>query len=357
MKNNKLYSFTILIILAFSFVRCALSQKEKQSIKGNITSIEKQKGAHVFGRMDTSKFQKFKEDNLEWITLVAWGHQENHDSPTLGHHRGDSLQMVKRDSSWLSRIEIIRAAGFKVFVKPHIWLQTSYTDKWRSDIFHKSEEDWNQWSSSYRDFILRYARIAEKGKAELFCVGVELTRLSLEKSDFWEMLIEEVRSIYSGELTYAANWHNEFENITFWDQLDYIGIQAYFPVAENKFPTVEQVSKGWQKHLPMLEAFHKKYDRKILFTEMGYKSTASCAVKPWEWIEEPAHLNHHHSLESQANCYIAFFETVWPKNWFAGVHLWQYRFNPEDYGDSKNMDFTPQGKPAEEIIKRGFKRK
>ncbi|MFT7451227.1 MAG: exo-beta-1,3-glucanase (GH17 family) [Patescibacteria group bacterium] len=196
--------------------------------------------------------------------------------------------------------------------------------------------------------------MAEKNKVELFCIGTELTRLSTEKSDYWKNLIQEVRSIYSGKITYAANWYNEFEKITFWEDLDFIGIQAYFPLVKNENPTVQQISKGWKKHLSDITSVHQKYNRKILFTEMGYKSTPDSAIEPRQWIDYSEVQDKTISTETQANCYEAFFNTFWKKDWFAGVHIWQMRSDFVKGRGKSDLDFTPQGKPAESIIAKEF---
>ncbi len=317
---------------------------------------EKQKGAHVFGRIDSTNFQFLTRNNIEWVTLVTWSSQDDFDSPTVKHHHGDSVQMLRSDSNWIKRIERVRAAGFKVFFKPHIWIDTPSDGKWRADIFPSNEENWEIWKNSYREYIIRYAKISEQAQAEMFCIGAELSRLSLEKSAFWRELIKEVRSIYSGKITYAANWNEEYDKVNFWDELDYIGIQAYFPLSKNECPSVGEVSRGWNKHLPAIESISRKYQRKILFTELGYKSTTDGAIKPWEWMDNPYGEDKTYSDETQANCYQAFFNTVWKKEWFAGAHIWSIHegYLPEEHIDRENKDFTPQGKQAEDIIAKGF---
>lgn len=323
-------------------------------ISNSYLTNEKQKGAHVFGSLNATNLQSFKENNYNWITLVPYCGQENVDSPTLVYHRGNRLDVVRRDSIWKTQIEVAHALGFKVFLKPHIWMHNPSEGKWRSDIFPTNEGNWNTWQKNYREFILLYAKIAEENNVEMFCVGTELSRLTLEKSDFWKTLIQDVRRVYSGKLTYAANWRNEFEKITFWEDLDYIGIQAYFPLTKNNNPSVKQISEGWEKHLLSIKQVHEKFNRNILFTEMGYKSTADSAIKPWEWIENYSDHEDLISYETQANCYKAFFDQVWGKDWFEGVHIWQLR---SDYIESDaylNLDFTPQGKPAEAVISKGF---
>ena len=358
MKNNKIYRYSILLTLPIGllFFLIVFAQKKLvDSIDYQSNTVDrKQRGAHIFGRVDSTNFQLLNRNNIEWITLVPWSGQADYDSPILRHHRGDSLRMQRRDSSWISRIELARSAGFKVFVKPHVWIDAPSNGKWRSDIYPSNNENWELWKKSYRDFILRYAHIAQQANAEMYCIGTEFTRLSIEKPAFWKALIQEVRGIYSGKITYAANWHNEYENITFWEDLDYIGIQAYFPLVKNKYPSVRQISKGWNKYISSIKSIQKKYHRKIIFTEMGYKSTADSAISPWEWIDHTKP-NKSLSTATQANCYEAFFKTIWQKDWFAGVHIWHLR---SDYSErdspGNHLDFIPQGKPAEGVIAEGF---
>ncbi len=314
---------------------------------------EMQRGMHVFGKIDTTNIQPLIKSNIEWITLVPFGDQENHDSPEVKFYHPTRNTFLDIDTMWSESIQMAHAHGFKVFFKPHIWIYSTTDGKWRSDIFPTNEKNWEAWQKSYREFILLYARIAEKNNVEMFCIGTEFTRLAIEKSNFWENLIQEIRGIYSGKITYAANWYEEYEKITFWDQLDYIGVQAYFPLAKNTNPSVKQISKGWRKHFPTLKSVAEKFDKKILFTEMGYKSTPDSAIEPWSWLDYSPKIFRPVSTETQANCYEAFFKTIWKKEWFAGVHIWQWHTS-EKTGGKDNLDFTPRKKPAENVIAKGF---
>ena len=304
------YFKTILFFL-FVFSQClSINEQSTYQQKSAHKPERKHKGAHVFGHLDSINIQPIIQNNFEWITIVTWGVQDDVDSPDMVFFRGDSLAMAKRDSMWKSQIGIAHAHGFRVMLKPHLWLLKTSDGEWRSDVFPKNEENWKLWSKTYRTFILHYAEIAERNQVEMFCVGTELTRLTFEKSDYWRSLIQEVRKIYSGKLIYAANWFEEFEEIIFWEDLDFIGVQAYFPLVKNKFPTVEEISEGWQQYLPSLERVSKKFNRKIVFTEMGYKSSADSAIEPWKWIEDTTDEDVI-SMETQVNCYDAFFKTVW----------------------------------------------
>lgn len=328
--------------------------------KSNTTSYvntvkEKQKGAHVFGIVDSTNYQLLTRNNIEWITLVAWGFQRNYDSPTVRHHNGDSTMIRQDNSNWLKQMELAHSLGFKLFVKPHVWISNHSEGKWRSDIYPTNDKNWELWKKSYTNFILRYAKLAQQAHAEMFCIGTEFSRLSVEKPLFWKKLIQDVKRIYFGKITYAANWYNEYEEIVFWKDLDYIGIQAYFPLTKSESPSVKHISQGWNDYLPTIQAVHKKYNRKVLFTEIGYKSTTDSAIDPWAWVNDPSSTDKLLSTETQANCYTAFFNTIWAKEWFAGAHIWQLRSDYKKNNKSvKNLDFTPLGKPAETIIAKGF---
>jgi hypothetical protein len=343
--HKTILQFTVLVLLVVICIGIT-SQREAPS--------KKQKGAHVFGHLDSINLQPFVKNNYNWITLVPFSGQNDVDSPSLVYHRRNRLESTHRDSVWRAQIVVAHAMGFKVFLKPHIWIHSPKEGKWRSDIYPTSEVNWESWKKEYRDFILLYAKIAEESGVELFCIGTELSRLSVEKPEFWKSLIKDVRNIYSGKLTYAANWMNEFEQIQFWDDLDYIGIQAYFPLTKHTRPSVEQISEGWKKYLPSMELIHEKFHKKILFTEMGYKSTADSAIKPWQWIENYENHKDLVSYETQANCYKAFFNEVWDKEWFEGVHIWQLRSDYVAATPRSDLDFTPQGKPAEVVIAKAF---
>ena len=315
---------------------------------------DKQRGAHVFRLRDTSRLKPFEQMNIEWVTLVPWGFQEVVGSGEITHHWNEEGKK-RRDSAWVARIGQIRARGLKVFLKPHVWLDHTEQGEWRQDIFPENSDTWEIWKKQYADFILRYARIAELSGAEMFCVGTEFSRLSVEFPFYWKRLIRQIREVYSGKLTYAANWHKEYESISFWSELDYVGVQAYFPLVKKEKPSTEEIAQGWNRFLPSLESVSEEFKKPLLFTEMGYRSVPNAAMRPWEWIEDTGYSGLY-SPETQANSYRAFFDKVWPEPWFAGVHIWQLR---ADYVDKKenDLDFTPQFKPASREITYGFLRK
>ncbi|MEM7162431.1 MAG: hypothetical protein AAF487_08295 [Bacteroidota bacterium] len=339
--------------LFFSISILLLSCSSDASLieKAEVYKEEKQKGAHIFGHDDTLNVAFCAKNNFDWITLTDWAYQKTIHSGSIVNYSADSSRIEESNAAWLARVNWMQSEGFDIFIKPHLWIYKTENNQWRSEIFPKDEEAWQIWKEDYRKYILRYAKIAEESGAEMFCIGTELTRLTLEKPDYWKKLIEEVRDIYSGKLTYAANWYREFEEITFWDQLDYIGVQAYFPLADKNNPSIEDLENAWEQYTPTLGHLSDSLNKKVIFTELGYRSVSHTASMPWEWVEERED-DSVFSDEAQANCYQAFFTQVWPQDWFAGVHIWQVKQMHLNKGE--NLDFYLDGKKAEQIVSKAF---
>ncbi len=241
----------------------------------------------------------------------------------------------------------LRKKDIKIMLKPQIWV-------WRGEftgfIEMDNEEDWKQLETSYSKFILDYALLGEQLNVDILCIGTELERFIANRPTFWHDLIKKIKAIYKGKLTYAANW-DEFKRTPFWNELDFIGVDAYFPVSESKTPTFEECMQGLNTHKNTIEGLSLKHDKPILFTEFGYRSVDYAGKEPWKSDRSMNQVN----LEAQTNTTKALFETFWKEDWFAGGFVWKWFINHENSGGEENSRFTPQNKPAEEIIKQYYK--
>ncbi|GMN09289.1 hypothetical protein MTsPCn9_02550 [Croceitalea sp. MTPC9] len=288
--------------------------------------------------------------NVEWIAIIPFIDQEDETSKTVRNPVNPKVKWLSRDSVFIKSIKEIHKRGLRVQLKPHLWT----FEGWRANLMHQSDEDWNTWFDSYENYMLYYAHLAEHTGVELFCIGTELKSSIKKQPERWKKLIEKIRNIYSGKLTYAANWHDEYEHIDFWNDLDFIGIQAYFPLTKNKTPDLETIEKGWAKHITRLEILHKTYEKPILFTEVGYRSDVSATIKPWEWDSTFSALYKKKSDRTQQLAHEALFKQLWGKRWFAGVYIWQWDHRSTKANASKNLDFSPRFKPAENTIAKWF---
>jgi hypothetical protein len=56
-------------------------------------------------------------------------------------------------------------------------------------------------------------------------------------------------------------------------------------------------------------------------------------------------------MNAQTNSYQALYSSVWNENWMAGGFLWKWFGNDHEAGGMNDVNFTPQNKPAEEVIR------
>ncbi len=244
-------------------------------------------------------------------------------------------------------IEMLQKNGIKVMLKPQIWIwRGEFTGKMKM----KSETDWKSLEISYEKFILAYAVLAQETNTTLFCIGTELEQFVVHRPMFWKELIKKIKEVYKGQLTYAANW-DEYSRTTFWEDMDFIGIDAYFPLSKERTPSVEQLRLGWQKHKNKMNDLSEEKDRPIIFTEYGYRSMDYAAKKPWLVDRNDDNVN----LVGQANAKKAIFEEFWSEDWFAGGYVWKWFIHHEQAGGGGDNRFTPQNKPAQEVIRDFYK--
>lgn len=246
-------------------------------------------------------------------------------------------------------IEYAQNLGLKVMLKPHVWV---VQQGWAGDFDLDSEEKWKRWEKGYSEYIMTYAQLADSMNVEIFCIGTEFRKAVVKRPDFWKGLIRKVKKVYEGEVTYAANWDN-FHKVDFWNELDYIGIDGYFPLSNQRTPEVNHLVNRWDSVIQVMTSYHKKYEKPILFTEYGYQSIDFSTDGHWKYSQDTLSVN----LQAQDNAYEALFQALWTKDWFAGGFLWKWHAQHEEYGGASCKRFTPQNKPSEQTIKKWYSQK
>lgn len=334
-----MFRSSILIVLSFFL-----------SVVYTSAQIRKHKGVcWVGGReiVTEKEITQLVNNHINWISQTPFGWMRNANQSTVTlHTQSDRIWWGESDEGISKTTELAKKQGIKTILKPHLWIR----DGWPGDVHMKSDTAWQHWFSNYEKFILHYAQLAEKNNIELFCIGTELQQTTKREKE-WRALISKIRSVYRGKLIYAANFHEEYEHIRFWDALDYIGVQAYFPLAKNQQAGLNELIKNWNTPLASIESIHKKYNKSVIFTEIGYRSDVDAAIEPWRWPQESSLIKT--SNEAQAICYEAFFKAVWNKSWLAGVYFWKWY--PHGPRRMAQFDFTPQGKRAEKVMAENFK--
>jgi len=293
-------------------------------------------------RRSDEALKKLSTLGVNAVSLTPFTYMSNPRSPSplpFSHQTG-----AENDESVIHAAIAARQLGFSVMIKPHIWVRGS----WPGEVEMASEEDWDAFFDYYWRWIRHYAVLAEMYDAEILCVGVELSRATVGHEGRWREMFDRVRRLYGGRITYAANWGEEFELVSFWDGLDFIGVNFYYPLSEQRHPSDGDLREGVNRALARVDDVARAFGKRVIITEVGFTSTPAPWIKPYE-RDRRAPPNE----ESQARCYQAFCDGLSDREAYAGVYWWKWPSFPE-YGGPRHSGFTPNGKIAEEVVKRWF---
>lgn len=280
-------------------------------------------------------FAEMKAMGAGWVVII----------PSLYvKDRADSVVLATdstaSDASLRLAIRLAHASGLKVLLKPHVDMPGGLP---RSLL---SPADPGRWFSTYGAHMSRYARLAADEKCEMFAVGTELALLTLPQHwAAWRRLIGATRAVYPGPLTYAANWHSA-AHVGFWKDVDYIGVDAYFPVPGGT--SAAALDAAWRPWVLELAVLSKLHGRPVLFTEAGLAAQKGANLKPWAW-NDYAELD----LEVQAAYMESMLRAFEREPWFRGFLYWAWESDPARTGP-KDKSMSVQGKPAEQILRRAF---
>ncbi len=252
------------------------------------------------------------------------------------------------DVAWLSRpIAEAKKRGLKILIKPHLAYWGS-PFSWRGEITFKTDAEWERFWTGYEAWILRVAEVCKD--ADSFAVGTELDK-TLGHEARWRGLIAKVRERIKTPLTYAANW-TDYQRVGFWDALDVIGIQGYFPLVDHQRPPDDaELEAGWKRLLTRLDTYAAKIERKVVFTELGYDRSLLAAAKPWErgsraQRRDPA------AEELQRRCMDTALRAIGSSETVVGCFLWKW-FAGKAHGE----DFLTSTPVIRKVIRARWKTK
>ncbi len=278
-----------------------------------------------------------------WVSITPFGR--------IWDLRSTDIQLDFEATFRSNRAAIVRviaqahARGLSVLLIPHLWVETT---GWRGEIDPGDDARWTAWFASYTRFVTAWARVAEEAHAEMLSVGVEMKSSSQRHASQWFEVIDTVRGLYRGLLTYSANWDEE-PQVAFWDRLDVVGINAFYPLTEHAGADLDALRLGAVARARHLEEWATREDRIVMFTEFGYTARPDPALRPWEWPDSMVgvRVDEH----AQAIATRALLEAFVGRPWFAGAFVWRYYANPMDASQEPAWGFSPRGREAEDALR------
>ncbi len=239
--------------------------------------------------------------------------------------------------------------GLRVMLVPHLWVESG---EWRGDLRPADAAAWAAWAGSYRRFLLAWASVAETASADMFSVGVELRSwVTTTEAPSFAQIVRDVRRIYRGLLTYSANW-DDVDDTAILGDLDVIGINAFYPLAEKPMGPEATLAEGARKVRERIHALGEKWQKPVLFTETGYTTRPDPAVRPWEWPETMNGVKV--DERAQAAAYRALLGALLDEPDFAGFFVWRFYADPDDTSQEAPWGFSPRAKEAEIVVRDAF---
>ena len=276
---------------------------------------------------------QMKDLGCGWVSILSTWYQESEGSTEMSP-LDTNMSGTPSLESLEHLILKIKEREMYPILKPHIDLENG---EWRGSITFEDEGEWRDWFRNYIDFILIYARLAERHQLELFVLGTELKGTTHRQE--WTDIIAQVRAVFGGALVYAAN-HDEYSNVTFWADLDFIGINAYFSLTEQLDPTPDQLDQAFNEIIEEMGAFAQAQQRDIIITEIGYQSFDGTNITPWGASEDVE------DFGEQADCYQAALSAFFDQGWVAGIYFWHTHYDRYDWDGYAHTD-----KPAEGVLR------
>lgn len=286
-----------------------------------------------------------KNIGADWVAIVPYAFCNAETAEIIFDH--PRQWWGEKPEGVIETIKMAKSQGLKIMLKPHLWVGGQ---GWAGDLNFETDSLWLKFNDDYKRYLFTYAQIADSLDVEILCIGTEIRNSSLNHNNFWTSLIDSLKLQYQGKLTYAANW-DEYDKIQFWNQLDYIGIDAYFPLSDEKSPSKIELLNAWKTPKKEMKKIHLKYDNPILFTEFGYESVEYNTMGHWKLSKDTLQVNY----PNQSLAFEALFESLKEEKWWSGGFIWKWHLNRKGKHRRTIKAYTPQDKPALELIKEEYK--
>lgn len=288
-----------------------------------------------------------KRMGATWVSFTpfgrVWDLRPSGVSPTFELDYAENRVAVAR------AIEQAHAIGLEVLLVPHLWVETG---GWRALIDPGGDPEWAAWAASYREFLLGWAKLAAENGVEMLSLGVELRSwLTTARASSFSSIIRDVRGVYPGLLTYAANW-DDVDRTVILGELDVIGVNAFFPLAQKDGASRAELMQGGRDVAKRVSALSQSWNKPLLFTEFGYTTRPNPAIKPWEWPDGMTNVVVDEL--AQAEAYYALLSAFVDVPEFAGFFVWRLYADPDDMSQEAEWGFSPRGKVAELVLRDAF---
>lgn len=205
------------------------------------------------------------------------------------------------------------ARGFTTLLRPFLdEAALGPLPHWRGDIAPSNP---TAWFTAYDSIMVTYAALATQAQVNTLDLGTELHSMESYASA-WDSLVNNVRGVYKGDLTYSSNWSTTLSPALA-SHLAFVAVDAYYPLTAVVKPSQSQLIQAWQaKAIPDLLSRSRAAHKPLVISEIGIIPFDGVLATPWFWTSSMAY-----DPAIQANYYVAACAAL--KSSVAGLYWWQ----------------------------------
>ena len=242
------------------------------------------------------------------------------------------------DEALIHAIEQAHSRGMKVTIRPLID-EVGFTENyWRGTM---SPSDVERWFQSYTQEILRYAELAEAHNVEVFNIGAELASME-QYTEQWETLIEEVRGVYSGLISYSVNAVGAEDRLWFrHPDLNMLGFDVY--IRNEAYDVEEDITGKLLAEIGDIIGVEKDISVVYYIAEAGAIARGGSNLESNNWVsnEPPSYTSQMIVYREVCRAAKALGLGTIPPMW------WAVKLHP-DYVEVDG--FNPLGTPTEALV-------
>lgn len=272
------------------------------------------------------------QTGAQWIELSLLFSQSTSASTTVR-----TTQSTPLVSSFAAGVRAAHAKGLHVFVVPLMGVDEK--GGWAGSIQFTSQEQEQAWFDSYWNTFKPYVVAAAQAGVDQMAIATECAWLQQHvPAALWNQLIDRIRGVFAGTLTYDMNWSSYDQPTPGWfsnQNISMIGVSSYNPLTDVSTRIDPKVMPGlWKDKIKSnLDAISIRVGKPVLISEIGYRNSSNTLYHSWEQ-DSTAPLD----PVEQAGAYEAALVNAIPDQRIAGIFFWGW----EDVGKFtlKGQDLT-----------------
>jgi len=282
-----------------------------------------------------------------WISLTPFGRAW--DLKATGVDKNFEQPFADNERNLRRAVKQAHARGLKVLLVPHLWIESG---EWRGELDPGTDEGWQHFAESYRAFVLGWARFAAAQHVDMLAAGVELRSwLTTTHAPSFFPILRDIRRVYPGLLTYAANW-DDVDQTVILGELDVIGVNAFYPLTDKPNATDAELVSGGLEVAKKVQALAQLWHKPVMFNEFGYTARPDPALRPWEWPDHMSGVKV--DAHAQAAAYRGLLAGMRQTPELVGAFMWRFAADPDDLSQEAEWGFSPRGREAELWLRDAF---